>query len=220
MNPQSDCLGWCIVALVAFIWLFTTVRFQMPPKIACIIWRKLTLVAFFHNHRSFFIDNIFTKICILKSLIHHQHETRKRKKTACFTNSTRQLSAEHWFFSSQISLMLDFYWKNESEKNDIWQFLSCHQEHFHIHIVKGAENPCRYSSRIQIPMYPQRAPKEREYNFIEILFSARSPFQLLARPADRVGGRPFNAHIFPSTLPPAESAEQTALGTKMKNFTT
>ena len=97
-------------------------------------------------------------------------------------------------------------------------FSTATKSNSHPHCIRGGKKfvGIRHVSKFQ---YPQRAPKEREYNFIEILFSARSPFQLLARPADRVGGRPFNAHIFPSTLPPAESAEQTALGTKMKNFT-
>ena len=39
MSPQITCSIWCIVTLVAFVWLFSTVYFQMSPG-------KVTLVAF------------------------------------------------------------------------------------------------------------------------------------------------------------------------------
>ena len=73
MSPQMACHRWCIITLVASVWLFSTVSFQMPsqivmgrgivtkvafvwlfptvffqmsPQIAC-LWRcKVTLVAF------------------------------------------------------------------------------------------------------------------------------------------------------------------------------
>ena len=35
MCPQIACMWWCKVTLVAFDWLFSTVRFQMSPQIAC-----------------------------------------------------------------------------------------------------------------------------------------------------------------------------------------
>ena len=41
-----DQLRRCIVTLVAFICLFSTVRFQMSPQIACPRGSKFTLVAF------------------------------------------------------------------------------------------------------------------------------------------------------------------------------
>ena len=39
-------LGGCIVTLVAFVWLFSTVRSQMSPQIACSRECRNTLVAF------------------------------------------------------------------------------------------------------------------------------------------------------------------------------
>ena len=46
MSPQIACVGGCIVTKVAFVWLFPTVRFQMPPHIACPRECRVTLVAF------------------------------------------------------------------------------------------------------------------------------------------------------------------------------
>ena len=46
MSPQIACLSRCIVTLVAFIWLFSTVRFQMYPQNMCMGSCKVTLVAF------------------------------------------------------------------------------------------------------------------------------------------------------------------------------
>ena len=39
-------LNGCIVALVAFVWFFSTVHFQMCPQIACPRGCKITLLAF------------------------------------------------------------------------------------------------------------------------------------------------------------------------------
>ena len=46
MCPQSAWIRGCKVTLVAFVWLFSTVRFQMCPQSACIRGCKVTLVAF------------------------------------------------------------------------------------------------------------------------------------------------------------------------------
>ena len=47
MPHQLACLRGCVVTLVAFVFLFSTVRFQMHPQIACPGRCKVTLVAFF-----------------------------------------------------------------------------------------------------------------------------------------------------------------------------
>ena len=46
MNLQSECIRWCIVTLVAFVWLFSAVRFQMSLQTPCMGGCKITLVAF------------------------------------------------------------------------------------------------------------------------------------------------------------------------------
>ena len=46
MCPQIACPRRGIVTLVAFVWLFSTVHFQMCPKIAWIRAGKVTLVVF------------------------------------------------------------------------------------------------------------------------------------------------------------------------------
>ena len=46
MCPQITCMRRCIVTLVAFVWLFSTVCFQMFPQIACMSGCIFTLVAF------------------------------------------------------------------------------------------------------------------------------------------------------------------------------
>ena len=46
MCPQIACLRGCIVTLVAFVWLFSTVFFQMSPQIAFLNGCIVTLVTF------------------------------------------------------------------------------------------------------------------------------------------------------------------------------
>ena len=46
MCPQIVCPRRCIVILVAFVWLYSNVWFQMCPQIVCPRWCKVTLVAF------------------------------------------------------------------------------------------------------------------------------------------------------------------------------
>ena len=46
MFPQIACFNGCKVTLVTFVWFFSTVRFQMCPQIACIRGCKVTLVVF------------------------------------------------------------------------------------------------------------------------------------------------------------------------------
>ena len=43
---QLACPNGCIATLVAFIWLFAAMSFQMHPQIACLRGCKVTLVAF------------------------------------------------------------------------------------------------------------------------------------------------------------------------------
>ena len=47
MSPQHACPGRSKVTLVTFVWLFSFVRFQMCPQIACLRRCKVTLVALF-----------------------------------------------------------------------------------------------------------------------------------------------------------------------------
>ena len=46
MCPQTACIRGCKVTLVAFVCLFSTVRFQMSPQIACMGRCIITLIAF------------------------------------------------------------------------------------------------------------------------------------------------------------------------------
>ena len=69
MCPQMACLRRCIVTLVAFVWLFSTVRFQMCPQMACIGRCIVALVAFMwlFNPVSIFLVDI--NFCILQTMI-------------------------------------------------------------------------------------------------------------------------------------------------------
>ena len=69
MSPQIACPRGCIVALVAFVWFFSTVRFQMCPQSTCIRGCKVTLVAFvwFNDIVRFFLQDFH--ICILKTKV-------------------------------------------------------------------------------------------------------------------------------------------------------
>ena len=46
MSFQIACLRIGVVTLVAFVWFFSTVCFQMPPQIACLRRCIVTLVTF------------------------------------------------------------------------------------------------------------------------------------------------------------------------------
>ena len=46
MSSQIACLKRYIVTLVAFVWLFSTVCFQMSPQSAGLRWCKVTLIGF------------------------------------------------------------------------------------------------------------------------------------------------------------------------------
>ena len=46
MGPQCTWIGACIVTRDAFVWLFSTVCFQMSPQMACSRGGIFTLVAF------------------------------------------------------------------------------------------------------------------------------------------------------------------------------
>ena len=46
MCPQIVCLRRCIITLIAFVWLFSAVHFQMSPQIASLRGRIVTLLAF------------------------------------------------------------------------------------------------------------------------------------------------------------------------------
>ena len=46
MRPQIACLRWCIITLVAFVSLFSSVRFQMSPHMAFLRWFIVALATF------------------------------------------------------------------------------------------------------------------------------------------------------------------------------
>ena len=80
VSPQSVCTGGCIVALVAFVWLFSTVFFQMSPQIDCLRGCIVTLVAF---------------VCLFLTVGFHMFP-----QIACVIWSIRSLVAFAWFFSA------------------------------------------------------------------------------------------------------------------------
>ena len=105
MSPQMACPRWCIVTLVAFIWPFSTVCFQMIPQIACVWWCKLTLVALVwtlilaclcHSQWSFYINITVTQLMIL---IHHYLRSKWRvwEMNGPLTSVLR-MSSGYWFF--------------------------------------------------------------------------------------------------------------------------
>ena len=49
MSHQLTCCRGCIITLVAFFWLFSTVCFQMCPQMACLRRCIVALVAFLHH---------------------------------------------------------------------------------------------------------------------------------------------------------------------------
>ena len=52
MCPQMACTRRSVVTMVAFVWLFSTVHFEMCPQNICMKGCKVTLVAFLAVHNS------------------------------------------------------------------------------------------------------------------------------------------------------------------------
>ena len=74
-------------------WLFSAVCFQMSPHIVCPSGRKATLVAlvfpltlFCHSHASFCFIIVFMRVKMLKILIHHNSQVRRRRDE-CWTSA-------------------------------------------------------------------------------------------------------------------------------------
>ena len=66
MCPQMACLRRCIVTLVAFVWFFPTVCFQMVPQMAS-IGRCIVAFMWHYNIIGFFLQDF--NICILQNKI-------------------------------------------------------------------------------------------------------------------------------------------------------
>ena len=69
MSPQIACCIGCIVTLVAFVCLFSTVHFQMCPQIACPRGCIITLVAFVLLFSAVHLQVRFQTACIRRSVI-------------------------------------------------------------------------------------------------------------------------------------------------------
>ena len=67
MCPQNACITGCKVTLVAFVGLFSAMRFQMCPQMACLRGSIITLVAFVWVPHLF----NFNWILLFKILIHN-----------------------------------------------------------------------------------------------------------------------------------------------------
>ena len=108
MSPQMAWLSWCIVTLVAFVWLFSTVRFQMSLQIICLRRGIVTLVAFvwFFSTVGFQMCNEITSIrgsivtlfasVWLFSTVYFQMSLQ----FTCFITCIITLVAFAWLFSS------------------------------------------------------------------------------------------------------------------------
>ena len=64
MSAQHVCTRRCIVTLVAFVKLFSTVRFQMSPQHVCTRRGIVTLLAFVWLFSTVFIWVIFPRTCL------------------------------------------------------------------------------------------------------------------------------------------------------------
>ena len=89
MFPQITCLIRCIITLVAFVWLFSTVCYQMPRQMACLRICIITLVAFVQ---------LFSTV----GPVTHSD------KTLCIVMQLEEAHTTHYFFT--FSPMFSFKW--------------------------------------------------------------------------------------------------------------
>ena len=98
MCPQIACLRRGIVALITFVWLFSTVCFQMCSQIACPRRGKVTLVAFFY----------FSPLCIFKW---PAREDAKSHWLHLFFSTVRvQMRPQNVYTRSCIITLIAFVW--------------------------------------------------------------------------------------------------------------
>ena len=98
MCPQIACMRRGIVALITFVWLFSTVCFQMCSQIACPRRGKVTLVAFFY----------FSPLCIFKW---PAREDAKSHWLHLFFSTVRvQMRPQNVYTRSCIITLIAFVW--------------------------------------------------------------------------------------------------------------
>ena len=90
MSPQVACISICKFTLVAFVWLFTTVCSQMSFQITCVRRCKATLAAY----GNFFLAVWFHIIC--------QHIARWR-----LFSLSQFLKKKIWFIQTKFFLLRD-----------------------------------------------------------------------------------------------------------------
>ena len=71
MCSQMTCLRGCIITLIAFVRLFSTVCFQMCSQIPCLDGCIITLAAFVRLFSTFGSCPFITKVIFAKIRIHH-----------------------------------------------------------------------------------------------------------------------------------------------------
>ena len=117
MLPQSSRIKWCKLTLVTFVWLFSTVHFQMYPQTACVRGYKLTLVAFVwistlasicHTHICFYIQKFAHTIIKMKQVRGREKMDARPQHYSCplGTDSVKLYKTEY---------LPDIIWKKESE---------------------------------------------------------------------------------------------------------
>ena len=68
MSFQTECMSRCKITLVAFVWSFPTMRFQMFPQIVCMRRCIVTLIACVWLY--YILCLILKGFCIYKGLFH------------------------------------------------------------------------------------------------------------------------------------------------------
>ena len=135
------CLRWCVVTLVAFVWLFSSVCFQVSPQIICQRGCIVTLFAFvwlfsmarFCSYRISYADLALR----FKIFSHYQHQTNL---VSCVLKSQFKLK-KNWedyflFFSSSYNIHVSYFSPNQERKSTFsyrWELLfSQRREKTHI----------------------------------------------------------------------------------------
>ena len=123
MCPRIACPRWCKITLVAFVWLFSTVCFQMSPQIACLRWGIVALVAlvwlfsFFIrvSQGNIYIGPTFTKFNIYEMLTHHHQGGNIVPCVMSLSKLFKLIEAQYW--SSEFPIWTENKLLNWSE----WQ---------------------------------------------------------------------------------------------------
>ena len=134
MVPESTWIWACIVTLVASVWFFSTVRFQMFPQIACLKTGIVTLIAFVWFFSTVRFQMSHQNVCSRRSKVtliafvwfFSTVRFQMFPQIAFLKRGIVTLVAFVWFYSTVSCFVQEFYICILQTKVIIFHLFNCH----------------------------------------------------------------------------------------------